>query len=132
MELKEGMYVRTPLGITKYLGKHKMFDGSIAENLHEFDKLDEELWSGDLYGVVFDCDLEDIVLKSSPNIMDLIEKNDYINGLKVIQMYSPEGKYTIWIKLSDNTFIDNSEDIKSIVTHEQFQSMQYNLESEVN
>lgn len=73
-----------------------------------------------------------LVKEPSLNIMDLIEKNDYINGLKVIQMYSPEGKYTIWIKLSDNTFIDNSEDIKSIVTHEQFESMQYNLESEVN
>lgn len=63
--------------------------------------------------------------------MNLIEKNDYINGLKVIQMYSPEGKYTIWIKLSDNTFIDNSEDIKSVLTHEQFERMQYNLESQV-
>ena len=67
------------------------------------------------------------IVKSSPNIIDLIEVGDYVNGLKVIQMYSPEGKYTLWIKLSDNTFIDNSKDIKSIVTKEQFEQISYKV-----
>ena len=67
------------------------------------------------------------IVKSSPNIIDVIEVGDYVNGLKVIQMYSPEGKYTIWIKLSDNTFIDNSEDIKSIATKEQFKNIEYEV-----
>lgn len=67
------------------------------------------------------------IIKSSPNIIDILEVGDYVNGLKVIQMYSPEGKYTLWIKLSDNTFIDNSEEIKSIVTKEQFKNIEYEV-----
>lgn len=67
------------------------------------------------------------IVKSSPNIIDILEVGDYVNGLKVIQMYSPEGKYTLWIKLSDNTFIDNSEDIKSITTKEQFKNIEYEV-----
>ena len=67
------------------------------------------------------------IIKSSPNIIDILEVGDYVNGLKVIQMYSPEGKYTLWIKLSDNTFIDNSEDIKSITTKEQFKNIEYEV-----
>lgn len=72
------------------------------------------------------CYKEDII-KSSPNIIDILEVGDYVNGLKVIQMYSPEGKYTLWIKLSDNTFIDNSEEIKSIATKEQFKNIEYEV-----
>lgn len=68
-----------------------------------------------------------IIIKSSPNIIDILEVGDYVNGLKVIQMYSPEGKYTLWIKLSDNTFIDNSEEIKSITTKEQFKNIEYEV-----
>ena len=71
--------------------------------------------------------VEDSIVKSSPNIIDLIEVGDYVNNEKVIQMYNPEGKYTLWIKLNDNTFIDNQEDIKSIVTKEQFSSMKYKV-----
>lgn len=67
------------------------------------------------------------IVKSSPNIIDVIEVGDYVNGLKVIQMYSPEGKYTLWIKLSDNTFIDNSEKIKLIATKEQFKNIEYEV-----
>lgn len=67
------------------------------------------------------------IVKSSPNIIDILEVGDYVNGLKVIQMYSPEGKYTLWIKLSDNTFIDNSEEIKSIATKEQFKNIEYEV-----
>lgn len=67
------------------------------------------------------------IIKSSPNIIDILEVGDYVNGLKAIQMYSPEGKYTLWIKLSDNTFIDNSEEIKSIATKEQFKNIEYEV-----
>ena len=70
-------------------------------------------------------------LKSSPNIMDLIEVGDYVNGLKVIDIVEND------IYISDyyaESYIGlvKVKNIKSIVTKEQFESMQYNLESEVN
>ena len=73
---------------------------------------------------------EKIIIKSSPNIMDLIEEGDYVNGIKVQDVIGcllafDGGQDGEW-------YIETEEDIKSIVTHEQFESMQYNLESEVN
>ena len=69
-------------------------------------------------------------LKSSQNIIDLIEVGDYVNGIKVQDVIGcllafDGGQDGEW-------YIETEEDIKSIVTHEQFERMQYNLESEVN
>ena len=76
------------------------------------------------------CD--DYIIKSSPNIIDLIEVGDYVNGYKVLFAGS-----TTWD--NDGNVIDKrvkinyggydrwlSEDfIKSIVTKERFESMKY-------
>ena len=56
---------------------------------------------------------------------------DYVNGLKVIDILEND------IYISDyyaESYIGvvKVKDIKSIVTREQFERMQYNLESEVN
>jgi len=74
-----------------------------------------------------DEDLKEI--KSSPNIMDLIEVGDYVNGIKVQDVIGcllafDGGQDGEW-------YIETEEDIKSIVTREQFERMQYNLESQV-
>ena len=77
------------------------------------------------------------IIKSSPNIIDLIEENDYINGLKVCknkygELYTSYvyyggdiGKmseiYTTWLKDY------NIDDIYSLVTKEQFEIMQYKV-----
>lgn len=114
--MKVGDYVRTKYGITQF----KEYETTNGEKLLCMPVKDGS------QGIF--ANIEDVV-KSSPNIIDLIEVGDYVNGLKVIQMYSPEGKYTLWIKLSDNTFIiDNSEDIKSIATREQFKNIEYEVE----
>jgi hypothetical protein len=117
--MKVNDYIRTKKGIAKIIDR-------INDPTNYYDKF----WACDRYLELND-DTEYIheqdVIKCSPNIIDLIEVGDYVNGLKVIQMYSPEGKYTLWIKLSDNTFIDNSKDIKSIVTREQFSQMEYKV-----
>ena len=74
------------------------------------------------------------VIKSSPNIIDLIEVGDYVNGYKVLFAGA-----TTWD--NDGNVIDKrvkinyagydrwlSEDfIKSIVTKEQFESMEYRI-----
>ena len=63
-----------------------------------------------------------MVVKHSPNIIDLIEVGDYVNG-----------RY-IWEKLKDGRlhtitgYLLEVKDIKSIVTKEQFARMEYRLE----
>ena len=74
------------------------------------------------------------IIKSSPNIIDLIEVGDYVNGYKVLFAGA-----TTWD--NDGNVIDKrvkinydgydrwlSEDfIKSVVTKEQFKSMEYKI-----
>ena len=62
---------------------------------------------------------------SSPNIIDLIEVGDYVNGCPVLHKENNELVCGLLLKYKE-------ENIENIVTHEQFESMQYNLESEVN
>lgn len=58
-------------------------------------------------------------IKSSPNIIDLIEVGDYINGRKV---FNPNGYRWLYEDTGDEI-----EDIKTIVTKEQFSQMEYKL-----
>jgi len=66
-------------------------------------------------------------IKSSPNIIDLIEVGDYVNGHKVFK----KEKYELRVEDRENTWgiaILDETDIKSIVTHEQMEAMQYRVE----
>ena len=63
------------------------------------------------------------VIKSSPNIIDLIEIGDYVNGERVINIIKKHG----YLEVSDEEIIINKKDIKSIVTKEQFSQMEYKL-----
>lgn len=115
MEVRE--YVRTDDGlIGKIVSEPYEYKDSIV---HDIDFGDNNIYN--------EYEMYQNIIKTSPSIIDILEIGDYVNGLKVIQMYSPEGKYTLWIKLSDNTFIDNSEDIKSITTKEQFKNIEYEV-----
>ena len=64
------------------------------------------------------------VIKSSPNIIDLIEVGDYVNGYRVISC----DKYEIYVDTQDFNEVLFESDIKSIVTKEQFSSMEYRLD----
>lgn len=62
--------------------------------------------------------------KSSPNIIDLIEVGDYVNGNKVI------GKLDYLLEFDgsgDGDYYLKEEEIKSIVTREMFESMEYKV-----
>ena len=81
------------------------------------------------------CDFsgEDIIGKPSPNITDLIEVGDYVNGKKVLNVaidyifdYSEEIKIVYFDK-DKKDYIYSKEDIKTIVTKEQFKSMEYEV-----
>lgn len=63
------------------------------------------------------------IIESSPNIIDLIEVGDYVNGEKVIYINE---KYE-YLEVSDEYVIIKKEDIKSIVTHQQFEQVEYKL-----
>ena len=82
-------------------------------------------------------------IKSSPNIIDLIEVGDYVNGIRVHEIEKEEdgtmikiGNLTQFIikdkeDLKHTGGIDGNNDrvfpVKSIVTHEQFSQMEYRI-----
>lgn len=75
------------------------------------------------------------IIKSSPNIIDLIKIGDYVNGIKITSISDDnKGKYVFGYGKEgmEGEMWFYNDDIKSIVTKEQFESMQYNLESEAN
>ena len=127
MELKPNMYVRhKPLLSRKYVKINKIKEIEEKENcLH--------IWLEDK-----DLITEKYLIKASYNIIDILEENDYVNGLRVEknkygELYTSYvyyggdiGKqcevYTTWLK-------ELKEDmIYSVVTHEQFESIKYSLE----
>ena len=80
-------------------------------------------WVEDYYG----CHKEDrFIVKHSPNIIDLIEVGDYVNGSKVIDIAeAPErAVYVEKVTLGALEPITN-KNIETIVTKEQFEQMKY-------
>lgn len=121
MEIKVNDYVRTKWG---EIAKIKKFAGTNScGNLYQLDIKGEN----DLY-----C--EGNIIKSSPRIIDLIEVGDYINGKKVIDTYtdyifdySEEFKV---IRFSETDILHNTKHIKSVLTKEVFEKMEYKIEKE--
>ena len=108
MELKEGMYVRTNDG---YINKIK--------KVNQFNVLID---GRDLFGEELNIPNNEIT-KASHNIIDLIEVGDYVNGVEVISVDDE------WITMGDTQVpilksIANGL-IKSIVTKEQFEQVEY-------
>lgn len=70
---------------------------------------------------------EDRIIKSSPNIMNLIEVGDYVNGWKITTIDKRNNK--LYAEYDDGYLIQtiSKKNIKSIVTKEQFESMQYKV-----
>lgn len=102
--IKVGEYVRTDNGIIGKYVKFSGFEDSIETN---------NKWIG--------FDIEKDIVKHSPNIIDLIEEGDYVNGEKVIEVDS----FKDWIDIGEEVL--SQENVKSIVTKEQFEVMEYKL-----
>lgn len=72
---------------------------------------------------------EEDIKSYSPNVIDLIEVGDFVNRREVIGKFIEDGKIVLVLDTKlDTKFIKNKvyeEDIKDIVTHEQFNSMKY-------
>ena len=106
MKLEVGMYVKTKKGIHKinyfinnnYTQKFTYIDNKGVSNILENDE----------------------IIKASHNIIDLIEVGDYVNGSEVTSkdQFLGFGNHDWYI-------LDN--EIKSIVTKEQFSQMEYKV-----
>lgn len=113
MEIKVNDYVRTKdyQNIRSRIGKIIKQDGKYY--YLDIDKNTQMVWE------------EDTILKSSPRIIDLIEVGDYVNGSKVIGRTSENAIMTGCENM--NYFEYSKEDIKSIVTKEQFENISYKV-----
>ena len=78
------------------------------------------------YNLYDEEEFEEIIVNHSKNIIDLIEKDDYVNGRIVIKIMDYEEFKKICF---DEDFDDVAyeEDIKSIVTKEMFESVEYEV-----
>lgn len=116
MELKEGMYVRTKKGmIAKIVSKE-----NVSGSLHR-EEIVFILDNGNRLALH-----SQKVVKASNNIIDLIEVGDYVNGLLVVDKYYDYANKE-WRLNDRNGLICTDKNIKSIVTKETFESMEYKI-----
>jgi len=111
--MKVGDYIRTDEGIRKIIREYDIYyelDRSLHYMYPEGHDLNKE-------------DVDDIVLKSSPNIIDLIEIGDYVNGCPVLHKENNELVCGLLLKYKE-------ENIQSVVTKEQFSCMEYKIGDE--
>lgn len=110
--MKVGDYVRTKEG---YINRIIKDDGCcvVVDDLNVFE---EELHIAKL----------DIV-KNSPNIIDLIEVGDYVNGIYIDTIEKEQKRIWHTSCYGDDDIVFYNNDIKSIVTKEMFESMEYKL-----
>jgi hypothetical protein len=103
-EIEVGEYVRLNDGIILKYGEKS---STIIENNIYTDYSGEYEWSSE-------------VVKHSPNIIDLIEEGDYVNGEQVTDIWDS--------RVSSVKSNFNEEDIKSICTKERFENISYKVE----
>ena len=146
MELKEGMYVRTKDGfIDKVINDYK-------------DSCNNPNCNCKHVSCEHNYYYEENIIKASYNLIDLIEVGDYVNGLRINSITEVDDNHDVrlvWnlttyglrinsitevdenhdVRLVRNltTYGDNdisfsNEEIKSIVTKEQFESVKYEVE----
>lgn len=120
-------YVRTDNGEI-----HKVEDIEDLRIHIKTEKIMFRSWVDDYYG----SHKEDrFIVKHSPNIIDLIEVGDYVNGREVkhIAMFEGFPDYPKLIFTDERHLIPGetaeNKDIKSIVTREQFSNIEYRLEN---
>lgn len=125
--MKVGDYVRTKYGIRKVI----QIDNETTSKIicYVVDKFYNEckICSSNY---IYDED----IIKQSPNIIDLIEVGDYVNGSEVCKIYDNKHldnpiKEVICMGKDgfEGELIYTNDDINSIVTYEQFESMKYKV-----
>ena len=112
MKLEKNMYVRTIGGIER------------------LKKENDNGWFFEKSMIIKPDNIEKYIIKASHNIIDLIEVGDYVNGYPVYEMLEYKDNTRAIVIGDDNKSIiweESSRYIKSIVTKEQFESLEYKL-----
>mgnify|MGYP001141358097 CR=1 FL=1 len=108
LEVRENMYIRTKNGIINKITSIK--------------NLDERACL--LNGFYIN---KDAIKKASYNIIDILEVGDYVNGYLVLNVldFNDNTRILSLERIYDNKITE--EDIKSIVTKDQFKNMEYRI-----
>lgn len=125
MEIEVGEYGRTNLGKIIKFAWLESIEGERYKNkviLIKNNKIVNELYY---------FSKNEKIVKHSKNIIKLIEKDDYINGEKVIDIFNPKflslGELP-YIMTENNKY--EEQDIETILTKEQIASIEYKVEEE--
>lgn len=125
MKLEVGMFIRTPLGIDKIIYLRIQdeygcnYDTQLEHNLFLNNERDHISIDGECF--------EKEEIKTSYNIIDLIERFDLVNGhLVICKMYENEKDIPTIVKCVGDYYFEE-KDIKSIVTKEQMEQMAYKV-----
>lgn len=121
MKLEVGMYVRTKDGRISKMTRIKI-DIELKLTFYCFEE-------NTIHRNYEECELNEIVLKASYNIIDILEVGDYVNGLKITSVDKTiDGNKLIGLgKNFGFSKFDNDYKITSIVTHEQMKQMEYRI-----
>lgn len=127
MELEVGMYVR---------GKYYNYRGKIGKIIKNYNGDLEIAYKDSIVKTTVSSFIDDNFdingkqYVASNNIIDLIEAGDYVNGYLVLNVldFNDNTRILSLERIYDNKITE--EDIKSIVTKEQFSSMEYRLGDE--
>lgn len=123
MKLEVGMYVRTKQG---YIAKFKEYD-EIFNILRFETPIFLRSWMPCDY-MQKDRFMNRYFLKASHNPIDLIEAGDYVNGYKVDFV---QNGYVVFNHNHPYQINIYPEDIKSIVTKEQFEEIKYEIKRDM-
>lgn len=112
--MEVGEYVRTDKGLIGKVIKKEEYDTHfILEYKGQYCKR-----------VLTTSGTDSEIVKSSPNIIDILEIGDYVNGGQVREIEKD------YIRISGGSYIWQflkKEEIKSIVTKEQFKNIEYEV-----
>jgi hypothetical protein len=110
LKLNVGDYIRTDDGlIGKVVSEQYEYKDSIG--------CDIDFGNNDVFNEYEMCQR---IIKSSPNIIDLIEVGDYVNGKEVTSKDQ-------FLGFGNHDWYMTNDEIKSIVTKEQFSQMEYKI-----
>lgn len=127
VKIEKGMYVRTKCNdFCNMIVIRKVEEKSEDDNGFFIDD-----YIIDTYGDEQNYLQENDISKCSYDLIDLVEEGDYVNGAKVVQIgKSIEGRKYITTEAYHKINYGNifSNEIKSIVTKEQFESISYKVD----
>lgn len=125
MKLEIGKFIRTPYGIRKIVNITK--DDGYGKPKVRVIELDRHLNTPYKFDYIFYTD-ENVIkkCKTSYNIIDILEKGDYVNGYPIYEIVEYENDTRAIVIADDNkSIIWKKQNIKSVITHEQMEQMAY-------